>query len=57
MSFLESTLAFVTFTAAALGIVSSIFWMITGWRAMRAHERLADSVEHRPASAATELPR
>lgn len=29
-------------------IVSSfvtIFWMITGWRAMKAHEKLADSVE------------
>jgi hypothetical protein len=27
------------------GLVVSIFWMICGWRAMRAHERLAESVE------------
>ena len=24
------------------GIVSAIFWMVVGWRAMRAHERIAD---------------
>jgi len=27
------------------GIFTGIFWMIVGWRAMQAHEKLADSVE------------
>jgi uncharacterized membrane protein len=27
------------------GIFTGIFWMVVGWRAMRAHEKLADSVE------------
>lgn len=27
------------------GVFTAIFWMVVGWRAMRAHERLADSVE------------
>lgn len=26
-------------------IVSTIFWMVIGWRAMRAHERLANASE------------
>jgi hypothetical protein len=35
------------FTAVAIlfAIVTGIFWMVVGWRAMRAHERLADSHE------------
>lgn len=28
-------------------IVTTIFWMIVGWRAMRAHERIADSLERK----------
>ena len=28
-----------------IGIGVSVFWMAVGWRAMRAHERLADSTE------------
>ena len=27
------------------GIASAIFWMVVGWRAMRAHERIADAAE------------
>jgi uncharacterized membrane protein len=27
-------------------LVSAIFWMFVGWRAMRAHERLADTAEY-----------
>lgn len=27
------------------GVFTAIFWMVVGWRAMRAHEKLADSVE------------
>ena len=32
--------------AVIVGILSSIFWMVVVWRAMRAHERLADAAEH-----------
>ncbi len=31
--------------AMLLGIFSTIFWMVVSWRAMKAHEKLADSVE------------
>jgi hypothetical protein len=27
------------------GLVVTIFWMWVGWRAMRAHERIADSLQ------------
>ena len=27
-----------------LGAAVSVFWMVVGWRAMRAHEQLAQSV-------------
>jgi len=27
------------------GIATTIFWMIVGWRAMRAHERIAEASE------------
>ena len=30
---------------ALFGIASAIFWMVVGWRAMRAHERIADAAE------------
>jgi len=32
--------------AVIVGILTAIFWMVVGWRAMRAHERLADAAEH-----------
>ena len=28
-----------------LTIIISVIWLVIGWRAMRAHEKLADSVE------------
>ena len=28
-----------------IGLFSVIFWMVVGWRAMRAHEKLAESME------------
>ena len=31
--------------AVLAALFSAIFWMVVGWRAMRAHERIADSVE------------
>jgi uncharacterized membrane protein len=30
---------------AWFGIASTIFWMVVGWRAMRAHERIAEASE------------
>lgn len=32
--------------AVLFGFVTAIFWMVVGWRAMRAHERLADAAEY-----------
>lgn len=37
---------------ALVGLASAVFWMVVGWRAMRAHERLADAAEQ----AARKLP-
>jgi hypothetical protein len=31
----------VTFLTVIAGTVVTIFWMVVGWRAMRAHEKLA----------------
>jgi hypothetical protein len=28
-----------------IALFFTIFWMVVGWRAMRAHEKLADNVE------------
>ncbi len=33
------------YLAVVWGLFVMIFWMVCGWRAMRAHERLANSVE------------
>jgi len=37
-----------SFLAVLLGsfaVLQVVFWMVVGWRAMRAHERLADATE------------
>lgn len=34
------------FLVTVAAVLSAIFWMIVGWRAMRAHERLADAAEN-----------
>jgi len=31
--------------AVALGILVTLFWMVVAWRAMRAHEKLVESVD------------
>jgi uncharacterized membrane protein len=31
--------------AFLFGIFTTILWLVIGWRAMRAHEKIADSVE------------
>jgi len=43
---MEVTAGFFAILAVIVGILSAIFWMVIGWRAMRAHERLADAAEH-----------
>jgi uncharacterized membrane protein len=30
-----------------VGFVTTVFWMVVGWRAMRAHERIADTLDDR----------
>jgi hypothetical protein len=37
--------AVLAIAAAAFGIAVSLFWMWVGWRAMRAHERIADTLQ------------
>ena len=39
------TLQILTVLTLIIGLFSAIFWMIVGWRAMRAHEKLSDSIE------------
>jgi len=34
-----------TLLVMAGGLITTIFWMVVGWRAMRAHERLADAAQ------------
>lgn len=49
----DKTLLFLYVVAVAASVV---FWMYVGWRAMRAHEQIADTVEkfRRQQLAATE---
>ena len=37
----------LTVFTTILSLVTTIFWMVVGWRAMRAHERIADRFEDR----------
>ncbi|MBN2578213.1 MAG: hypothetical protein JXB10_04410 [Pirellulales bacterium] len=32
--------------AVLWGLFVTIYWMVVGWRAMRAHEKIADSAEN-----------
>ena len=41
----ESNMQGLAFKMALIGLVTTIFWMVVGWRAMRAHERIADAAE------------
>ena len=40
----ESMAGFAVLVILA-GLASAIFWMVVGWRAMRAHERIAEAAE------------
>ena len=35
----------MAFIAILWGLFVTVFWMVCAWRAMRAHEKLANSVE------------
>jgi uncharacterized membrane protein len=37
--------AFLASLIALGGLLLTVFWMVVGWRAMRAHERLARAAE------------
>jgi hypothetical protein len=37
--------ALLAIVGGLFGIAVSIFWMWVGWRAMRAHERIADTLQ------------
>ena len=43
---LASSNAELAIGAILFGFVTAIFWMVVGWRAMRAHERRADAAEY-----------
>ena len=45
MNFQVESMDGITFFAGALAIVTTVFWMVVGWRAMRAHEALAASID------------
>ena len=45
---IDTNLDPVTVLALLWGIFVSVFWMITGFRAMRAHERIANALETPP---------
>lgn len=34
---------FLATVAVIFGIVTTVIWLVIGWRAMRAHERIADT--------------
>ena len=40
----SSSTGLMAFLGILIAIVTTVFWMVVGWRAMRAHERLADTV-------------
>lgn len=43
----------LVFLSGLLGLIITVLWLVIGWRAMRAHERLADGQD----AIATELRR
>ena len=45
---------FFPFVVLVWGFAVSVFWMIVGWRAMQAHEKMADILEVLRADSADE---
>ena len=39
--------AFLAVVTTIVAIVTTVFWMIVGWRAMRAHERIAQTLDEK----------
>ncbi len=35
----------IALLAVVWGLAVTVFWMVCGWRAMRAHEKMAESIE------------
>jgi uncharacterized membrane protein len=35
------------FVSAVVGLVTTVFWLVVGWRAMRAHEEIAALLRER----------
>ena len=44
----ETGMGLFAMFAGLLGVATTIFWMVVAWRAMRAHERIADTLEGSP---------
>ena len=42
----RGTAEFFAYVTILFGLVTTVIWLRIGWRAMRAHERIADAVEH-----------
>jgi hypothetical protein len=36
-------MTFLTFLTGLIGLIVTILWLVIGWRAMRAHEEIANS--------------
>ncbi|HEX6883837.1 MAG TPA: hypothetical protein VF530_10695 [Planctomycetota bacterium] len=36
---------FLAFLTSVLGLVTTVFWVIVGWRAMRAHEEIVAALK------------
>ena len=47
----------ITWLVLIVGVIGSLLWLYIGWRAMRAHERLAIAVERIAGSGRAPLPR
>lgn len=47
MNATEASTGFLAVLALLYGAVITILWLSIGWRAMRAHERIADILERR----------
>lgn len=41
MNILASSTEELAFVTIVFGLFTTVFWMVVGWRAMKAHERLA----------------
>ena len=40
-------MAILAIVSALVSIVTTVFWLVVGWRAMRAHEELVEALRER----------